>query len=83
MGILGLPDEGWRFDADPLVFRELTIKGSYVASREATEGMLEVVAEKGVRSHLTTVSFDQIPDIVAMYRDKSFKGRLVARIGDD
>ncbi|KFH44642.1 Alcohol dehydrogenase-like protein [Hapsidospora chrysogenum ATCC 11550] len=64
MGILGLPDEGWRFDADPLVFRELTIKGSYVASREATERMLGVVAEKGVRSRLTTVSFDQIPDIV-------------------
>ncbi|KAF9875242.1 amidase [Colletotrichum karsti] len=31
MGVLGLPAENWRFDSSVIVFKELTIRGSYVA----------------------------------------------------
>lgn len=82
MGILGLPPKPWQFDAEPLVFRELTIKGSYVAGRKATERMVETVRKAGIQSCLTTISFGEIPDIVKMYEDKSFKGRLVVRLHD-
>lgn len=82
MGILGLPPKPWHFDAEPLVFRELTIKGSYVAGRKATERMVETVRKAGIQSCLTTISFGEIPDIVKMYEDKSFKGRLVVRLHD-
>lgn len=82
MGILGLPPKPWQFDSELLVFRELTIKGSYVAGREAIERMIEVVGKAGIQSYLTTISFDQIPDIVKMYEDKAFKGRLVVRLRD-
>ena len=82
MVALGLPPERWRFDSDIMVFRELTIKGSYVASAESTRRMMEAVGAHGVRSHVTTKTFDDIPNIVDAYHDKSFKGRLVVEIGD-
>ena len=83
MGILGLPPKPWQFDADLLVFRELSIKGSYVADRESTERMLGVVGKFTVRSHIKVIPFEQIPDIVDIYQDQSFKGRLVVQIAEE
>ncbi|KAI0487471.1 GroES-like protein [Xylaria cf. heliscus] len=78
--LLGLPPERWQFDADIIVFKELVIKGSYVASRESTERMMKVVDKSQVKSHLTVVPWDDIPSLVNKYTDKSFKGRLVVQI---
>ncbi|KAL3961163.1 hypothetical protein ACCO45_006280 [Purpureocillium lilacinum] len=82
LGVLGLPANPWQFDAELLVFRELSIKGSYVAGRKATERMIETVGKAGIQSYLTTISFGEIPDIVEMYEEKSFKGRLVVQLHD-
>lgn len=80
LGLLGLPPEPWQFDPELMVFKELTIKGSYVAGKDSAERMMNTVDEFGVKSHLTTVGFDEIPNIVSMYEDKAFKGRLVVRL---
>ncbi|KAF4419899.1 hypothetical protein F53441_14412 [Fusarium austroafricanum] len=80
LGLLGLPQNPWQFDAAPIVFRELTIKGSYVASKAAAERMMKVVEDAGVRSHLTILPFEKIPDIVEIYEDAAFKGRIVVQI---
>ncbi|KAJ4256238.1 hypothetical protein NW762_009317 [Fusarium torreyae] len=83
LGILGLPQTPWQFDAAPLVFKEVSIKGSYVAGKDATDRMMRIVEEAGVRSHLTVVPFEKIPGIVDMYEDAAFKGRIVVQIKDD
>lgn len=80
MGVLGLPADKWRFDSSVIVFKELTIRGSYVASRDSTERMMKTVGQAGIRSHTTLVPFDQIPGIVEAYEDSAFKGRLVVQI---
>lgn len=77
---LGLPANKWQFESEAMVFRELTIKGSYVASAEEVEEMLKVVAEHDISSHLTVLEFDQIPTLVERYLDASMKGRLVVKI---
>ncbi|KAJ9160591.1 Alcohol dehydrogenase GroES-like domain-containing protein [Coniochaeta hoffmannii] len=77
---LGLPPDRWQFDADVLVYRELVIRGNYVASAESTRRMMEAVARRGVRSHVTTVELDDVPGIVDVYQDKNFRGRLVVKI---
>jgi D-arabinose 1-dehydrogenase-like Zn-dependent alcohol dehydrogenase len=77
---LGLPADKWQFDSEAIVFRELTIKGSYVTSAEEVEEMLKVVAEHGISSHLTVLDFDQIPSLVERYLHASMKGRLVIRV---
>jgi D-arabinose 1-dehydrogenase-like Zn-dependent alcohol dehydrogenase len=79
LGVLGLPVEAWRFDADVIVFKELSIRGSYVASRDATERMLKTVESAGVSSHITAIPYEQIPEIVTMYENESFSGRLVVQ----
>ncbi|MBE3045910.1 zinc-binding dehydrogenase [Candidatus Bathyarchaeota archaeon] len=80
---LGLPPEEWRFDSGIMVFRELVIRGSYVADTESTERMMRVVEKHNVQSHLTVVPFDKIPGIVDMYREASFRGRLVVQIAKE
>lgn len=77
---LGLPADKWQFDSEAMVFRELTIKGSYVASAEEVEEMLRVVAQHEISSHLTVLDFDQIPSLVERYLQTSMKGRLVIKI---
>ena len=77
---VGLPKARWQFDSEAMVFRELTIRGVYVASAEIVEEMLKVVDEYGISSHITTFDFDEIPNIVERYADHSMKGRLVVRI---
>jgi D-arabinose 1-dehydrogenase-like Zn-dependent alcohol dehydrogenase len=77
LGVLGLPPQPWQFDANVMVFKELTIRSSYVAGREATERMMQIVELAGVRSQITSVSYEQIPDIIGIYEDKSFRGRIV------
>ncbi|KAL1612213.1 hypothetical protein SLS60_000437 [Paraconiothyrium brasiliense] len=62
---VGLPKNKWQFDTEPIVFRELTIRGVYVAGREEVEEMLKVVAEHNIASHVTTITFNQIPSLVA------------------
>ncbi|KAK2002351.1 alcohol dehydrogenase GroES-like domain-containing protein [Colletotrichum falcatum] len=80
MGVLGLPAEKWKFDSSVIIFRELTIRGSYVASRESTERMMKVVEKDNIRSHVTLMSLDDIPGILAAYEDSDFKGRIVVKV---
>lgn len=80
MGILGLPAENWRFDSNVIVFKELTIQGSYVASKNATAEMMKTVGDAGIRSQITLVPFHEIPGIVEAYQDSDFKGRLVVQV---
>ena len=74
---LGLPKDSWKFDSEAMVFHELTIKGSYVASAEEVESMLKVVAKHGISSHLTVLSFTEIPSLIERYQHAFMKGRLV------
>ncbi|ORY69943.1 alcohol dehydrogenase GroES-like domain-containing protein [Pseudomassariella vexata] len=81
--LLGLPPQKSRFDPEIIVFRELVLRGSYVASRESTERMMAMVDKSGVRSRLTIVPFDEVVSIVDAYQDKSFKSRLVVQVSND
>lgn len=78
--MLGLPTTPLRFDAFDLVFKELSIIGSLVATVEEAREMMKVVDEFGVRSHVNVISMDQAPDLPALYMDPHLKGRLVVKM---
>ncbi|KAL4953954.1 GroES-like protein [Aspergillus filifer] len=80
LGLLGLPQTPWQFDAEPIVFRELVIRGSYVCGAAAAERMMGVVEREGIKSQLTVVPFEGIPGIIDLYQDPGFSGRLVVRV---
>lgn len=77
---IGLPTKPIGFDSFDVIFQEKTIKGSLVATRSQIEEMMEIVDKHGIRSHLTTVSLDQSPDLPDMYMNPHLKGRLVMKI---
>lgn len=78
--VLGLPTDPLRFNAFDLIFKELTIIGSLVATVEETRKMMTVVEEFGIKSHLNVLSMDQAPDLAALYMDPHLKGRLVMKM---
>lgn len=78
--VLGLPEEGYQFDAFDLVFKELVVRGSLHFSRDGVEEMLEVVTKHRILSHLTLVDLaegERIPERVAAH---DFEGRLVVKV---
>ncbi|KAI9036526.1 GroES-like protein [Aspergillus affinis] len=78
--LLGLPAQRWQFDSFPIVFRELVIRGNYVASCEEVEEMMQTVHRHGIRSQLTVVSRAEILGVPERYRSKAFRGRLVVKM---
>jgi D-arabinose 1-dehydrogenase-like Zn-dependent alcohol dehydrogenase len=78
---LGLPTTGFKFDAFTVIFNEIVIKGSLVATRDQAEDMLRVVADHQIESHLTVVPFDDAPKLPDMYMSSNLKGRLVLKVG--
>ncbi|OAL26762.1 hypothetical protein AYO22_04115 [Fonsecaea multimorphosa] len=78
---LGLPMPNVQFDSFALVFQELTIKGSVVSTKEQAAAMMKAVAKHGVRSHVTTIPLEKVPEVLpGAYLDPRLKGRLVVKI---
>lgn len=78
--VLGLPAQRWQFDSYPIVFRELVIRGNYVASRDEVEEMMRTVHRHGIRSQLTVIGRGEISGVPERYRMKAFRGRLVVKM---
>ncbi|KAI3572716.1 chaperonin 10-like protein [Fusarium oxysporum f. sp. albedinis] len=77
---LGLPDEGFRFDAFNLVFREINVKGSLHCSVDEVKKMIDAVSEHGIVSHLTILPLEEGEDIPERVAAHAFSGRLVVKI---
>lgn len=77
---LGLPPSGFHFDAFTMVFKELVLKGSLVASHDQVEDMLKLVAEHGIRSHVNIITMEEVPNVTDMYMSPDLKGRIVMQI---
>ncbi|RSL57621.1 hypothetical protein CEP54_008224 [Fusarium duplospermum] len=78
--VLGLPEQGYKFDAFSLVFREIVVKGSIFTSADEARKMLEVVGREGVRSHLTVLKLEEGEAIYDKVAAHDFDGRLVVTI---
>ncbi|PYH99735.1 alcohol dehydrogenase GroES-like domain-containing protein [Aspergillus ellipticus CBS 707.79] len=74
---LGLPTEGFKFSAFDFIFKELVVKGSLVANRRMMMDMMKLVEEKGVRSHVRSVTLEEGVDLPDLHMDPHLKGRLV------
>ena len=78
--VLGLPTSPLQFNAFELVFKELNIIGSLVATVEEARKMMKVVEQFGITSHVKVLSMDRAPDLPALYMDPHLKGRLVVQM---
>jgi len=77
---IGLPVEHIKFDSFDLIFQEKKIVGSLVSTKEQAIELLKVVDKFGIRSHITTVTLDEVPKLPELYMDPHLKGRLVMKI---
>ena len=77
---LGLPTAGDKFNAFTMIFNELSIKGSLVASCDQVEDMMKIVARHGIETHITSFPLEQVPTFPDRYMAPDLKGRLVMKI---
>ena len=77
---VGLPTVPFKLSAFTLIFNELVIKGSLVATREQTEDMMKVVANHPIRSHVTSITMEEAPNLIDLYMAPDLKGRIVMKI---
>lgn len=77
---LGLPVDDYTFDAFDLVFRELTIVGSLVATQKQAQEMLNAAGAHGIKSWITEIPLERAPELPELYMDQHLKGRLVVNI---
>ena len=77
---LGVPTDPFQFNSMALIFNELTIKGSLVATKVQAEDMMKLVAKHQISSHITTIGIDEAPKVTGMYMTPHLKGRLVVKI---
>ncbi|KAI8713718.1 PKS-ER domain-containing protein [Fusarium sp. LHS14.1] len=78
--VLGLPNNGFKFDPFNIVFRELIIRGSLHSSVHEVKRMVDVVAELGIRSKINKVPLQQgesLPERIAAHE---FQGRVVVTL---
>lgn len=75
--VLGLPNDGFKFDAFNIVFRELVIRGSLHCSVVEVKNMVEVVAREGIQSIITQLSLEEGETIPERIAAREFEGRLV------
>jgi D-arabinose 1-dehydrogenase-like Zn-dependent alcohol dehydrogenase len=78
--VLGLPEQGFTFDAFNLVFREIVVKGSLHSSIERMQEMLEVVSEHGIRSNVDIVLIDDAATLPERVHNHEFVGRAVVKM---
>ncbi|KAH7407255.1 chaperonin 10-like protein [Cadophora sp. MPI-SDFR-AT-0126] len=78
--VLGLPGDGFTFDAINMTFHEITVKGGLHASVEAMEEMFVLVKEHGIRSQITTVKMDEAEDLPERSEKHDYKGKMVVMI---
>lgn len=77
---LGLPTDGFHFDAFDLMFKELSVKGSLVANKKLLDDMMRVVAAHGVKSLIHTVDLGDEPRLPEMHMEHGLQGRLVVKM---
>jgi D-arabinose 1-dehydrogenase-like Zn-dependent alcohol dehydrogenase len=78
---LGLPEEGFHFDAFNVVFREIVIKGSLHSSVEEMDEMMLVVAKHDIRSQVSIVRLEEAEALPARVHAHEFSGKAVVVTG--
>lgn len=77
--MMGVPTDPIPVDAFPLIFNDITLKGSLICGKPELDQMMEVVAKKNIWVHTNTYKLDDINEKVLLRypKDKELKGRLV------
>ena len=78
--VVGLPVDGFKFDAINISFHEIVVKGSLHASIEAMEKMFLMVKEHGVRSQIKTLTMDEAENLPERAEKRDYKGKMVVMI---
>jgi propanol-preferring alcohol dehydrogenase len=75
--VLGLPEEGYKFDCYNLVFRQINVKGSLHATREEMEEMLRVVDKYQIKSDVSLRKMEESEALPEMTHKREIPGKAV------
>lgn len=80
---LGLHVDGFRFNSFTLIFQQISVVGSVVATQAQAQEMLDIAAKHDVQSWITEVPLDRAGEMPQLYMNPHLKGRLVVKVSDE
>ncbi|CAF1456882.1 unnamed protein product [Rotaria sordida] len=81
MMVVGASREPIPIEFSDLIFRDITVKGSLLASIESARRMVKFVVQYGIKSEIKTYSLEEVPN--KMWEDfhsPNMKGKLVVNV---
>lgn len=75
--VLGLPEQGFQFDASNIVIREIVVTGSLHASVEDMENMLLLASAHNVQSQVSIVPFEEAEGLPLRFHAHEFSEKPV------
>ncbi|CAF3979750.1 unnamed protein product [Rotaria sp. Silwood1] len=81
MMVVGAPREPIPIEFSDLIFRDITVKGSLLASIESARRMVKFAAQHGIKSEIKTYSLEEVPNkMLEDFHSPNMKGKLVVNI---
>jgi D-arabinose 1-dehydrogenase-like Zn-dependent alcohol dehydrogenase len=81
MVVVGQPREPIPIGFRDLIFRDITVKGSLLASIESARRMVKFVAQHGITTELKTYSLEEVPTkLMEDFHSPHMKGKLVVNV---
>jgi len=81
MVVVGQPREPIPIEFRDLIFRDITVKGSLLASIESARRMIKFVAEHGIETQIKTYSLEEVPNkMMEDFHSPNMKGKLVVNV---
>ena len=81
MVVVGQPRESIPIEFRDLIFRNITIKGSLLATAESARRMVNFVAQHGIRTEIKTYSLEEVSNkMMEDFHQPTMKGKLVVNV---
>ncbi|CAF4388369.1 unnamed protein product [Rotaria sordida] len=81
MMVVGAPREPIPIEVSNLIRRDITVKGSLLASIESARRMVKFVVQHGIKSEIKTYSLEEVPNkMLEDFHSPNMKGKLVVNI---
>ncbi|CAF1295248.1 unnamed protein product [Rotaria sordida] len=81
MMAVGVPREPIPIEFYDLIFRDITVKGSLLASIESARRMVKFVAQHGIKSEIKIYSLEEVPNkMLEDFHSPNVKGKLVVNV---
>ncbi|CAO1624612.1 unnamed protein product [Parajaminaea phylloscopi] len=81
--VVAQPKEPIQIPFYPLIFRDLKVTGSLIASQGDLKELVDLVADKGIEVRTRAYPLEEVPSLLRALHEPGHAGKLVVRVSDE